>query len=97
LQVLESHGVKTVNKVQLGTTPVVRGRLPPASWISTRNTPATGHSSSKMKTIRHGKTPKPGMRKSKTRRGTEQTGLADPGSGQQYLDYRRAQRRGGER
>ncbi|VDZ82482.1 Substrate binding domain of ABC-type glycine betaine transport system [Kluyvera intermedia] len=26
LQVLESHGVKTVNKVQLGTTPVVRGR-----------------------------------------------------------------------
>ncbi|STQ10622.1 osmoprotectant uptake system substrate-binding protein [Enterobacter cloacae] len=65
LQVLESHGVKTVNKVQLGTTPVVRGPSPPASWISTRNTPATGHFSSKMKTIRHGKTPKPGMKKSK--------------------------------
>jgi hypothetical protein len=37
------------------------------------------------------------MRKSKTRRGTEQTGLADAGAGQQHLDYRRAQGRGGER
>ncbi|MFX4316437.1 ABC transporter substrate-binding protein, partial [Enterobacter sp. 63] len=27
LQVLESHRVKTVNKVQLGTTPVVRGAI----------------------------------------------------------------------
>ncbi|MCE0799934.1 ABC transporter substrate-binding protein [Buttiauxella sp. A2-C1_F] len=27
LQVLDSHGVKTVNKVQLGTTPVVRGAI----------------------------------------------------------------------
>lgn len=27
LQVLESHGIKTVNKVQLGTTPVVRGAI----------------------------------------------------------------------
>ena len=27
LQVLESHGVKTVNKVQMGTTPVVRGAI----------------------------------------------------------------------
>lgn len=27
LQVLESHGVKTVNKVQLGATPVVRGAI----------------------------------------------------------------------
>lgn len=27
LQVLESHGVKTVNKVQLGTTPIVRGAI----------------------------------------------------------------------
>lgn len=27
VQVLESHGVKTVNKVQLGTTPVVRGAI----------------------------------------------------------------------
>ncbi|VEB57242.1 Osmoprotectant ABC transporter binding proteinYehZ [Salmonella enterica subsp. enterica] len=26
LQVLESHGVKTVNKIQLGTTPVVSWR-----------------------------------------------------------------------
>ncbi|EPY4609973.1 glycine betaine ABC transporter substrate-binding protein OsmF [Klebsiella pneumoniae] len=27
LQVLESHGVKTINKIQLGTTPVVRGAI----------------------------------------------------------------------
>lgn len=27
LQVLENHGVPTVNKVQLGTTPVVRGAI----------------------------------------------------------------------
>ncbi|EMS9599177.1 ABC transporter substrate-binding protein [Salmonella enterica] len=27
LQVLEGHGVKTVNKIQLGTTPVVRGAI----------------------------------------------------------------------
>ncbi|MBQ5006513.1 ABC transporter substrate-binding protein [Klebsiella pneumoniae] len=26
-QVLESHGVKTINKIQLGTTPVVRGEI----------------------------------------------------------------------
>ena len=26
-QVLESHGVKTINKIQLGTTPVVRGAI----------------------------------------------------------------------
>lgn len=28
-QVLESHGVKTINKIQLGTTPVVRGAIQP--------------------------------------------------------------------
>ncbi|SQI22898.1 Osmoprotectant ABC transporter binding proteinYehZ [Salmonella enterica subsp. arizonae] len=27
LQVLESHGIKTINKIQLGTTPVVRGAI----------------------------------------------------------------------
>ncbi|PLK60502.1 ABC transporter substrate-binding protein, partial [Klebsiella quasipneumoniae] len=26
-QVLENHGVKTINKIQLGTTPVVRGAI----------------------------------------------------------------------
>lgn len=34
-QVLESHGVKTINKIQLGTTRWCAGRLSPASWIST--------------------------------------------------------------
>ncbi|VFS32074.1 Uncharacterised protein [Yokenella regensburgei] len=57
LQVLDSHGVKTVNKVQLGTTPVVRGALPPASWISTRNTPATVRFSLSRRTTRRGKMP----------------------------------------
>lgn len=64
LQVLESHGVKTVNKIQLGTTPFV-ARLPPESWISIRNTPVTGRSFLKMKTIRHGKMQSKALRKSK--------------------------------
>ncbi len=54
LQVLESHGVPTVNKVQLGTTPV-RGDHSLASWISIRNIPAMGRSSLKMKTMQRGK------------------------------------------
>ncbi len=62
-QVLESHGVKTINKIQLGTTPVVRGRLSPASWISTRNIPAMAPSSSKMKTTRRGRMPNRAMRR----------------------------------
>ncbi len=65
LQVLESHGVPTVNKVQLGTTPVVRGRSLLASWISIRNILAMARFSLKMKTIRYGKTRSKAMRKSK--------------------------------
>lgn len=49
LQVLESHGVPTVNKVQLGTTPVVRGRSLLVSWISIRNILAMARFSLKMK------------------------------------------------
>ena len=64
LQVLESHGVKTVNKVQLGTTPVVRAITSGELDIYPEYT-GNGAFSSKMKTIRHGKTPKPGMKKSK--------------------------------
>ena len=60
-QVLESHGVKTINKIQLGTTPVVR--LSPASWISIRNIPAMAPSSSKMKTTRRGRMPNRAMRR----------------------------------
>ncbi|MGU0056972.1 glycine betaine ABC transporter substrate-binding protein [Enterobacter hormaechei] len=51
LQVLESNGVKTVNKVQLNTTPVVRGAITSGELDIYRNTPATGHSSSRMKTM----------------------------------------------
>ncbi len=39
LLVLEKHGVKTVNKIQLGATQVVRGAITAGNWISTRNTP----------------------------------------------------------
>ncbi len=64
-QVLESHGVKTINKIQLGTTPVVRGAIVAggASWISTRNIPAMAPSSSKMKTTRRGRMPNRAMRR----------------------------------
>ncbi|SQA96554.1 Uncharacterised protein [Cedecea neteri] len=41
LQVLESHDVKTINKVQLGTTRLCAARSPPASWTFILNTPAT--------------------------------------------------------
>ncbi len=42
LQVLESHGVKTVNKIQLGTTPVVRGAITAGELDIYPNTPVTG-------------------------------------------------------
>ena len=58
LQVLESHGVPTVNKVQLGTIPV--------NWISIRNIPAMALSSLKMKTMQRGKTRSKVTRKSKS-------------------------------
>ena len=57
-QVLESHGVKTINKIQLGTTPVVRGAI-----VATRNIPARAPSSSKMKTTRRGRMPNRAMRR----------------------------------
>lgn len=66
LQVLESHGVPTVNKVQLGTTPVVRGAILPVNWISIRNIPAMALSSLKMKTMQRGKTRSKVTRKSKS-------------------------------
>lgn len=65
LQVLESHGVPTVNKVQLGTTPVGAGRLLPVNWISIRNIPAMARFSLKMKTMQRGKTRSKVTRKSK--------------------------------
>ena len=65
LQVLESHGVKTVNKVQLGTTPVVRGAITSGELDIYPEYTGNGAFSSKMKTIRRGKMPKPGMKKSK--------------------------------
>ncbi len=55
LQVLESHGVKTVNKIQLGTTPVVRGAITAGELDIYPEYTGNGAFFLKMKTIRHGK------------------------------------------
>lgn len=65
LQVLESHGVPTVNKVQLGTTPVVRGAITSGELDIYPEYTGNGAFFLKMKTIRHGKTRSKAMRKSK--------------------------------
>lgn len=65
LQVLESHGVKRSIKFSSGRRQSFVARLPPESWISIRNTPVTGRSFLKMKTIRHGKMQSKALRKSK--------------------------------
>lgn len=65
LQVLESHGVPTVNKVQLGTTPVVRGAITSGELDIYPEYTGNGAFSLKMKTIRYGKTRSKAMRKSK--------------------------------
>ncbi len=62
-QVLESHGVKTINKIQLGTTPVVRGAIVAGELDIYRNIPAMAPSSSKMKTTRRGRMPNRAMRR----------------------------------
>ncbi len=64
LQVLESHGVPTVNKVQLGTTPWCAGDHFGELDIYPEYT-GNGVSSLKMKTMRRGKTRSKAMRKSK--------------------------------
>ncbi len=98
LQVLESHGVKTVNKVQLGTTPVVRGAITSGELDIYPEYTGNGAFFFKDENDPAWKNAKAGYEKvKKTRRGTEQAGLADAGPGQQHLDYRRAQGRGGER
>lgn len=62
-QVLESHGVKTINKIQLGTTPVVRGAIVAGELDIYRNIPAMALFSLKMKTTRHGRMPSRAMRR----------------------------------
>lgn len=65
LQVLESHGVKTVNKIQLGTTPVVRGAITAGELDIYPEYTGNGASFLKMKTIRHGRMQSKALRKSK--------------------------------
>lgn len=71
LQVLESHGVKTVNKIQLGTTPVVRGAITAGELDIYPEYTGNGAFFLKMKTIRHGKMQSKVLRKSKTGCGAE--------------------------
>lgn len=65
LQVLESHGVPTVNKVQLGTTPVVRGAITSGELDIYPEYTGNGAFSLKMKTMQRGKTRSKVTRKSK--------------------------------
>ncbi|SUX84920.1 ABC transporter substrate-binding protein [Citrobacter koseri] len=65
LQVLESHGVKTVNKVQLGTTPVVRGAITSGELDIYPEYTGNGAFFFKDETIRHGKMHRRGLKKSK--------------------------------
>lgn len=65
LQVLESHGVKTVNKIQLGTTPVVRGAITAGELDIYPEYTGNGAFFLKMKTIRHGRMQSKALRKSK--------------------------------
>ncbi len=62
-QVLESHGVKTINKIQLGTTPVVRGAIVAGELDIYPEYTAMAPSSSKMKTTRRGRMPNRAMRR----------------------------------
>ncbi len=62
-QVLENHGVKTINKIQLGTTPVVRGAIVAGELDIYPSIPAMALSSLKMKTPRHGRMPGRAMRR----------------------------------
>ncbi|STW28454.1 Osmoprotectant ABC transporter binding protein YehZ [Klebsiella michiganensis] len=66
LQVLESHGVKTVNKIQLGTTPVVRGAITAGELDIYPEYTGTARSSSKRRTTRRGKTRSRDMKKLKS-------------------------------
>ena len=65
LQVLESHGVPTVNKVQLGTTPVVRGAITSGELDIYPEYTGNGAFFFKMKTMQRGKMPGRATRKSK--------------------------------
>lgn len=65
LQVLESHGVKTVNKVQLGTTPVVRGAITSGELDIYPEYTGNGAFFFKDENDPAWKMPKPGMKKSK--------------------------------
>ncbi|SUG54947.1 Osmoprotectant ABC transporter binding proteinYehZ [Salmonella enterica subsp. diarizonae] len=71
LQVLEGHGVKTVNKIQLGTTPVVRGAITAGELDIYPEYTGNGAFFLKMKTIRHGRMQSKALRSQKTGCGAE--------------------------
>ncbi|SUG32480.1 Osmoprotectant ABC transporter binding proteinYehZ [Salmonella enterica subsp. arizonae] len=65
LQVLESHGIKTINKIQLGTTPVVRGAITAGELDIYPEYTGNGRSFLKMKTTPAWKNAKQGFEKVK--------------------------------
>ena len=101
LQVLESHGVPTVNKVQLGTTPVVRGAITSGELDIYPEYTGNGAFFFKDENDAAWKNAQQGYEKVKKldsehnkliwpRSGETSAGMAHPGAGQQHLDYRRA-------
>lgn len=82
LQVLESHGVKTVNKVQLGTTPVVRGAITAGELDIYPEYTGNGAFFFKDENDPAWKNAKQGYEKLKSWTRKKQAGLADPGSRQ---------------
>lgn len=77
LQVLESHGVPTVNKVQLGTTPVVRGAITSGELDIYPEYTGNGAFFFKDENDAAWKMPGKATRKSKTRCRAKQVNLAD--------------------
>lgn len=77
LQVLESHGVPTVNKVQLGTTPVVRGAITSGELDIYPEYTGNGAFFFKDENDAAWKTRSKVTRKSKTRCRAKQVNLAD--------------------
>lgn len=93
LQVLESHGVKTVNKVQLGTTPVVRGAITSGELDIYPEYTGNGAFFFKDENDPAWKNAKAGYEKVKKLDAEKKyAGLANAGTGQQHLDHRGAQR-----
>ena len=63
VQVLEANGIKTTNKLQLGTTKVLRGAITSGEIDIYPEYTGNGAFSFPMRKIRHGRTPRPASRR----------------------------------